>query len=205
MFSGRYNLLNTKNTTDQYRFIDILTWHRKGLLKNGVSFVCQWLLDDRVITSFNVYVYQNEIVIQYYVIRENEIVDEKKHIIGLNYTPCHYGGYRTWFCCPCENCNRRVAILYLKDGFSCRQCAELVYRSQREIELELVKRRISKIKKRLKSKNPRALISYVTKPKGMHMKTYWPLFIQSFRLDGELIDCLVEASHFTNPFKILRP
>ncbi len=51
------------------------------------------------------------------------------------FTSCTYGGQRPWFQCPW--CDRRAAIVYLAaGGFSCRRCAELPYRSQRQTEYD---------------------------------------------------------------------
>ncbi len=52
--------------------------------------------------------------------------------IGLEWTPCNYGGSRPWFMCPGEGCGRRVAILYGPTlPLLCRLCRNLVYESQR--------------------------------------------------------------------------
>jgi hypothetical protein len=32
--------------------------------------------------------------------------------VGIDWTPCHYGGQRVWFLCPARGCRKRVAILY---------------------------------------------------------------------------------------------
>lgn len=50
--------------------------------------------------------------------------------VALQYTPCHMGGSRVWFSCP--GCDRRCALLYSgENGFCCRECYDLPYRSQR--------------------------------------------------------------------------
>ncbi len=52
--------------------------------------------------------------------------------VGLEQTPCHFGGGRFWFRCP--PCVRRVAKLYLPAGelyFLCRHCHNLTYASCR--------------------------------------------------------------------------
>lgn len=43
-------------------------------------------------------------------------------------TPCFFGGARYWFLCPL--CRKRVAVLYLKNSFGCRDCHNLMYASQ---------------------------------------------------------------------------
>ena len=47
-------------------------------------------------------------------------------------TPCHFGGKRFWFVCPC--CKRRVGTLYkppMKDELLCRKCHGLRYGKSR--------------------------------------------------------------------------
>jgi hypothetical protein len=63
--------------------------------------------------------------------------DIEQHI-GLESTPCHFGGQRRWFLCRAfrngRYCGRRVAKLYLGGGryFACRHCYYLAYGSQHE-------------------------------------------------------------------------
>jgi hypothetical protein len=51
--------------------------------------------------------------------------------IRLAWTPCHFGGARTWV--RCGRCGRRAAKLYLGGddaAFACRLCYDLGYASQ---------------------------------------------------------------------------
>ncbi|GAH21194.1 unnamed protein product, partial [marine sediment metagenome] len=49
----------------------------------------------------------------------------------LTPTKCNYGGQRWWFIC--NNCQRRVGVLYLGDSwFACRHCYNLTYESRNE-------------------------------------------------------------------------
>lgn len=53
--------------------------------------------------------------------------------IEFTWTPCPFGGRRTWLLCP--NCRRRCAIVYGVDSrgrFSCRSCLLLAYSSEAE-------------------------------------------------------------------------
>lgn len=55
------------------------------------------------------------------------------YVVGLDNTPCHYGGKRWWFRCP--ECGRRCRVLYIPPNegvFSCRKCHNLTYESQQE-------------------------------------------------------------------------
>lgn len=37
---------------------------------------------------------------------------DESYPVGLDTTPCHLGGERSWFLCPARGCGKRVAILY---------------------------------------------------------------------------------------------
>ncbi|GAI88651.1 unnamed protein product [marine sediment metagenome] len=51
--------------------------------------------------------------------------------VRLESTKCNYGGQRWWFIC--NNCQRRVGVLYLGDSvFACRHCHNLTYESRNE-------------------------------------------------------------------------
>lgn len=57
--------------------------------------------------------------------------------IALETTQQRIAGVRWWFTCPMFDdqffqCGRRVAKLYLKGGFGCRQCHNLTYESCRQ-------------------------------------------------------------------------
>jgi hypothetical protein len=106
--------------------------------------------------------------------------------IQLLRTPCNYGSERKWFRCPAKGCGRRVAILYRKgDGFACRHCCQLGYRSQREGRCVLSLKRAQNIRTRLGG-SPEWTQPFPPKPKGMHRKRY-----QRFQLEHErLVDNL---------------
>lgn len=105
--------------------------------------------------------------------------------VRLTWEPCGFGEgdegpVRPWFICPGTGCRRRVAILYLEDKrlLLCRHCLELVYPSQRETELQRLKRRADAARAKLgPDENPR--------PRGMHKRTF-------LRLCGEYVDAREE-------------
>ncbi len=63
-----------------------------------------------------------------------------RYVVQLDSVPCHYGGRRFYFLCPClknnqfnQVCRKRVAVLYLRGRyFCCRECANLTYESCQE-------------------------------------------------------------------------
>ena len=70
----------------------------------------------------------------------NRQTDEKEYMnykIGLDTTPCNYGGKRYWFICPLTKngkyCGRRVGVLFcIGKWFGCRHCGEIAYAKQME-------------------------------------------------------------------------
>lgn len=83
--------------------------------------------------------------------------------VDITRTPCHYGGQRPWFRCPC--CRARVAVLYLKAGrFRCRKCQRLRYVTQGMDTCARTWRKQSKLEAKLDT--------HGRKPKGMHWRTY---------------------------------
>ena len=56
-------------------------------------------------------------------------------LVGLDYTPCHFGNCRWWFLCTSlikgQICRRRVGVLYILPTdtahFACRNCLGLRY------------------------------------------------------------------------------
>ena len=56
--------------------------------------------------------------------------------VFLSYSPNGYGGKQTFFLCP--GCGQRVRYLYWRQGFRCRKCARLNYRSQQQTKGSMV-------------------------------------------------------------------
>lgn len=84
-----------------------------------------------------------------------------RQTIRLEHTACNYGGTRSWFHCP--RCQRRIAVLFLRNGFVCRPCGRIAYGSQSEDALGRTWRRQHKLERRLGGGWGR--------PKGMHIAT----------------------------------
>ena len=101
---------------------------------------------------------------------------EHTHHIFLTPIPCHYGGVRYWFLCPC--CGRRAGKLYVPaDGRSlrwgCRHCYHLTYEQRRAgCDSEYLSWRAD----RLLDRNGITLEDgSFHKPKGMRYKTFHQL------------------------------
>ena len=168
--SGRRHW-DTKDSTDDYMAIDIRRWKRAGLLVTGSSFSSYWSRNGEAVASVRVSTETNRVVLTYSHRRVGEDWQYESYPVHLEWTSCNLGGKRPWFLCPFHNCSRRVAILYGKGIFACRQCCELAYPSQREAGDDRAARRANRIRDKLGWKLG-ILHGKGWKPKGMHWSTY---------------------------------
>ncbi len=109
-------------------------------------------------------------------------------VIRLEWTPCTYGGSRPWFLC--DPCDRRVAILYLTDHgvFACRKCIGAAYSCQREGFMDRMFRKRERFRARLRAEPGSELLS---KPKGMHWRTFMDLEDQAYHAELAGLDAAV--------------
>ena len=166
---------SSKETTSQYRQLDVRNRQRDGFLAAGRSFYWQWTRFGKVVGSLNVRTELDRVVLSYRHRRNEEAWQSEEYPVYLDWTPCNYGGQRPWFVCPARGCGRRVAILYGGRIFACRHCRQLAYDSQRESVCDRVLRRTQGIRERLGGSGSMAE-PFPTKPKGMHWRTYSRLF-----------------------------
>lgn len=100
--------------------------------------------------------------------------------IEIERVPCHFGGTRPYFLCP--SCARRCLYLYRPPGnwsFDCRRCLDLGYAVECEPALYALVRERRKLQARL---GP----PHRSKPRGMHWRTYWPVYNRLEAIDAEL-------------------
>lgn len=169
MGSGRYPHYKT---VEQFRSIDVRRWNREKLLDSAQDFNWRWYADDGSTRFFiNVYVDSFEVTLEYPYITDNGSRRKNSDHIKLDWTACAYGGHRPWFLCPVENCERRVAVLYIADRFACRHCLGLTYPSQRESTFDRALRRAETIRDRLEW-GWQPFFSHGRKPLGMHWERY---------------------------------
>lgn len=106
------------------------------------------------------------ITLDEYLEISTEIVN---YVIPYEKQPCHFGGFRYFFRCPLQNCNRRMRKLYYYRGvFACRKCLNLCYFSQTVKPSWRLSFQNEKIHKKLKKLGG----SIFDKPKWMRWKTF---------------------------------
>lgn len=109
-------------------------------------------------------------------------VEHVETAVRIVWTPCHYGGRRPWWSCPC--CWRRCASLYGttrggRFGWRCRTCSGLRYASTREGELDRARRRVRRIRQSVFGLRGRDATPFFdggltvpARPRGMWHRTY---------------------------------
>ena len=110
--------------------------------------------------------------------------------------PCNFGGERPWFVCPGVvngvACGRRVAKLYLKRRyFLCRHCHNLSYESQHEHGGIAALHKCRKIRQKLGG-NANMTEPFPKRPKGMHHRTYWRLFLEYEKANEEYTRAMIK-------------
>ena len=184
--SGRR--LQGKNTTNDYRQLDVRRLQRDGFLKPGHTFGWQWESGNKTMATINVHTEIDKITLSYKQRSNGSDWKDQSYPVWLEWTSCNYGNWRPWFLCPAKGCGRRVAILYGGEIFACRHCYKLAYLCQRETHIDRMARRAIRIRRRLGWEEEIFNLPD-GKPKGMHWKTFERLSYQhnlycSASLDG---------------------
>lgn len=103
-------------------------------------------------------------------------------VINVLMTRCHFGGSRLWWECPGEECGRRVAILYERDGeFACRTCRGLSYKSQRTGRTERLRQAAERLRREM-GWQPGIANGQGQRQPGTHLRTYLRLQERYFQL-----------------------
>jgi hypothetical protein len=115
----------------------------------------------------SVYVGEDEVQLHYTVRPYGGEAKDVAEDVGVEWTPCPYGGRRPWWLCP--GCGRRCGVLHGVGGrFRCRPCHGLAYRSQVEKSMDRALRAGWKLRDRLGARSRHDL----ARPRGMHLSTY---------------------------------
>lgn len=176
--SGRRWHVGAKDTTDDFRSIDVRQWRRDGLLAPHQHYGWQWSRQGKVVASIRVRTEPDRVILAYHHRRGGEDWKEEIYPIYLDWTACNLGGQRPWFLCPAKGCSRRVAILYGADYFVCRHCHDLAYPSQREEGYDRLARRANRVRTKLGWETGILNNPDRRKPYGMHWKTFHRLTAQ---------------------------
>ncbi len=162
-----------RDTTSDYRALDVRRLQRDGLLAPGRSFGWNWTRDGETVASIQVRAGTDRIILNYRHKSGGSDWQPMDYPVWLAWTDCTLGGRRAWVLCPARGCGRRVALLYIGGSgiFACRHCYKLAYECQRETDDDRAMRRADTIRRRLGWEagiaNPEG-----GKPKGMHWRTF---------------------------------
>ena len=173
-----------KDAIEDYRSIDVRTLHKAGALTVGRIFSWKWKRWGEVVASIGSQADSRcGLRLRYQLTRQGKS-EEKDYLVPITWTPCHLGGERPWFLCPC--CGRRVARLYSSTLFACRHCLRLNYRSQQTSKRDRPCDRSWDLRSALGCDEgflslPAELIR---KPKGMHWRTFERKLARLKRVDA---------------------
>lgn len=177
---------------ESYRHLDIRRMVKAGCIKSGHCFGWYWR-NDVGETMANVsckvadYVEAKHAVLtvsyRWHYGGAKEWRSVEKHV-PLTTTPCHFGGQRHWFNCPC--CHHRAAVLFIMGDFvRCPKCARVSYASQRGDEIDRLWIKQRKIEARLGANH--------RKPKRMRVKTWERLRAQFWAFEEKREEALEVA------------
>lgn len=107
--SGRHWHSGAKDTTSDFRALDVRRLQRDGLLAAGQAFGWNWLRNDETVASIQVRTEADRIILSYRHRTGGGEWQSEEYPVWLDWTPCTYGGRRAWFICPARGCGKREA------------------------------------------------------------------------------------------------
>lgn len=161
-----------KEPTSHYRTLDVRKLKCSGALADWRG-GWEWKQDGRVVASISIEGSREQVRLRYRSSsRGGKDPVEHDYPVPITWTPCHLGGERPWFLCPC--CGRRVAKLYGATVFACRHCLRLNYPSQQANKYDRALSRARTLRRRLgNDAGPLDYpAEYIQRPKGMHHATF---------------------------------
>ncbi|MDT3708298.1 MAG: hypothetical protein ROZ09_15880 [Thiobacillus sp.] len=198
--SGNRYRYGTKNTVEGRTSLDVRRWAREDKLSPGNWFSWQWTWGDGSRSSINVRVESEWSIRLIYRTRTwgDEDWTDVDYSIGLERTPCNFGGERVWFRCPGRDCGRRVAKLYsVGRYYVCRHCGDLAYECQRKDASSRSMSKAQNIRKKLGG-SANLTMAFPDKPKGMHWRTYWGLYNRGTTLERQSMILMAEQLGLLN-------
>jgi len=169
--SGNTRRHSAKSTTSDYVSLDVRYCARKGMLTPGYVSTLRWLRNGEILASIQMHAEQDWVILTYRHGSAGGDWKNEEYPVQLAQTSCNLGGARTWFLCPVLGCGRRVAILYGRNIFACRQCHSLAYDSSREDAGDRAIRRADSLRARL-GWEPGIFRGPGKKPKWMRWRTF---------------------------------
>lgn len=177
-----------KGTTEDYRALDVRALHRAGVLASGWRGNWQWTRQGAVVASIGLEAESRDRVRLRYQVTIRGEREGKDYPVSITWTPCHLGGERPWFMCPC--CSRRVARLYSHRMFACRHCLRLNYSSQQASKRDRASDRSFDLRRALGCHEGFLIrpAELIRKPKGMHWRTFGRKIEQLKRVDARALE-----------------
>ncbi|WP_212744640.1 hypothetical protein [Bathymodiolus heckerae thiotrophic gill symbiont] len=186
----------SKSTVDSQHAVDVRYLKKQGSLEAGKSGSLTWSRQGKQTGAISYQVKENGIMLIYNM-RENSSAEWEtvEQFVSFDYTPCNYGGKRTWLLCT--HCNRRVTCIYVTGKyFLCRHCYGLNHQSQHEGYCDRLLSKAQSRRTKLGG-SPSLGDLFPEKPKGMHWKTYHKLQDQAMS-DEEA--CFQKIDEYLNRF-----
>jgi hypothetical protein len=140
--------------------LDIRQLKSHARLCVGTGCTWQWWRADELLGAVRIDVVSRGLTLSYST-GEHDATQR----VEFTWTPCRFGGLRTWF--VCGDCRRRCAVVYGANEFgwfSCRSCMNLAYSSEAENVRDRLTRKLLKREAKLNEDGE--------KPKGMWRRTY---------------------------------
>lgn len=162
-----------KESTDDYRTLNISALKRESLLCPGVSFEWAWWRRGEKVASIGIAIESRySMRLRYRSSRQGSESVQHDYPVAISWTPCHLGGERPWLHCP--SCGRRVGKLYSGSVFACRHCMRLNYPSQQANKRDRALDRTWTLRRELGcDAGPFDYpAEYIRRPKGMHRTTF---------------------------------
>lgn len=167
--SGRRLRLDSKETCDTFRRLDVNMCRRHGWLKPGYCGGIYWRRDSAPDGDIRIESFADHIELIYRTRPRGGEWRDMREVVALARTSQPFGGNRTWFSCP--GCQTRRTHLYGGERFLCRDCHRLTYESRNEHPALRALSQAQNYRLRLGG-SPCLDDPLPERPKGMHRATY---------------------------------
>ena len=183
-----------KDSTSDYRTLNISALKRKNLLQPGAFFQWEWWRRGEKVASIGIAIENRHgMRLRYQSRSRGSESTQHDYPVTIAWTPCHLGGERPWLLCPC--CGRRVAKLYGGSVFACRYCTRLNYPSQQASKGDRALNQAWALRHKLGCDSgpfdyP---AQYISRPKGMHRTTFAKRIEKLIRIEEKAMADTVTA------------